>query len=356
MMTRLGTMGKTVMAAALACAMVAPLTACSMDGASSAAQRLMESVVAGDAKAVAEQSVMTRQAIGKVTYLSVKPSKPIEQIVVGNSKKTGDRVRSIAVSYVVDGKKQNTELVMRQEEGNRWKAVDPVLFRMVTAADATVEGAKAGTGTKYVMVPGVYEVKSTGSWYQGAWKETITADTDYSRFIGIGLSSNDHLNALNATDAITTDQGIQQELADEIARLDMCQTLEKLYLNGKEYALVVGKSISKACRYDVSEVNSTITNYASKPDSNGYFNITFDAQVTGDVAEFKDGGESDGEWSCQYVSGAGNPIQCARFVSRQYEVKGLQAKCDINDSCIFTDSDSTRTAFADVIYAGHGTD
>lgn len=355
-MRSLKTMRKTVMAAVLACAMVAPLTACGMDGAGSAAQKIMDSVVAGDAKAVAAQSVMTQQFYEKVNYLNVKPAKPVEQVEVGNSQKVGDDVRSVAVSYVVDGKKQNVDLIMRKEEGNQWKAVSPVLFRMVSVADAAIKGTKSAADTQYAMVPGVYDVQSKGSWYQGSWKETITADSNFGKSIGTGLAAIDHIDALKATDAIKTDQDIQQDLANEISNLSMCQTLKQLYLNGQDFALVVGKSIANACRYNVSEVNSTITEYSAKPDSDGDFNITFDAQVTGDVAEFKDGGESDDEWTCQSVSGAGSPTQCARFVPKQYEVKGLQAQCDIYSNCRFVDAENTLTAFADVIYAGHGTD
>lgn len=334
-----------------AVAMMMPLAACGgtmTGGAQSAAQSIMQDVEAGNMNGV----------MGKVTVaedrrnaqaLKVKPSKTITDVTIGDSTKTGDGEYDVQVGYKLAGAQQATVLHL-VKSGDDWKAVGANLFSWTfDDGHTTINGVKPkdGHGGGYLLLPGVYRVESDNGLSKVSWKETVAASTEK-----LVLDPTEHADASTTSDDLDSNKDVQQSLADGIAALGMCQTMEELYLNGKSDALVVGTSIPRRCVWNPTDVTSHITDRDEHTDGNGDFEITFDADITGKIkAEFKDSGETDDEWTCMSVNGG---TQCARFVNATVTVKDLHGTCHAYGYCNVDQSEATDK-IADIIYAGHGT-
>ncbi|KAB7790483.1 hypothetical protein [Bifidobacterium leontopitheci] len=343
---------KMIVAAAAAFAMVMPLAGCGSDDAQASARMIMDAAQSGNVgsvKARLDTSALNRGA--EHDFLDAKPEIPIADVVVGKSE--GDRdMRTVPVSYTLAGKQYRTDLNMSRDADGTWKAINPKLFRKVMTDGVTVGGKKTDVNRQgYLLAPGVYRAHTSGNWYSGSWKFTVTASDASADYLDETIA--EHLGDFTADDRIKTDGDIHKGIAKDIDDLDMCNQLNKLYLDGESYALIVGDSIPYACRYQVSDVQPTITSYEKSPDDDGRFLITYDAKVTGTVAEFRRGGRTDDEWTCMYVSD--KSVQCARFVERTFEVKGLRGECSIDGGVWFPDRQQAAEQVGDVIYAGHGT-
>lgn len=141
-------------------------------------------------------------------------------------------------------------------------------------------------------------------------------------------------------------------------------TTDDEVLDGKDFDLIVGDSIAKACPAgnaitDASKVTVTGWESGSEPHE---FTLTLGGTYTGEKATFQNVDDSRDlsaqGWTCQYVHGIDTNQQCAVFGPAELPADGLKVTYTIDPS--FSDGvavpKETVQAVADVLYEGHAVD
>lgn len=328
------------------------LSACGSQSSSDAAESFMTAMADGDTETINKYIDGSEYKIA-----AVKPDDPISDIKVEKT----DNENTVKISFKTGGKSFETSVAMTKTDDG-WR-IDPEkllteIGSVYSDASIQVNGEQVTEGE--YLLPGTYHATADGGYWTVEWDIDVDP-TDDADSVRIDVPDDAEIKV---NDKIKTDETVLADVKDALTSdVDSCEVLTDEMLGDKDFALITGKSIAKACKGNgvTNADNITITGWETDPDDSNNVILTLGGTYTGNKATFQNVDDdyelSQQGWTCQYADGIPTKQQCAVYGDAELPADGLTVEYHPTATASKTDvPQETVQKIADTLYEGHGYD